>query len=56
MVYGRNFFTRYDYENCQGEPCNAMMAELQASLNVKFVEPYITCRNMFIHINGQQFA
>merc|ERR1712156_1406048 len=30
MVYGRNFFTRYDYENCQGEPCNAMMAELQA--------------------------
>merc|ERR1712088_884888 len=28
--YGRNFFTRYDYENCQGEPCSAMIAELQA--------------------------
>lgn len=28
--YGRNFFTRYDYEDCQAEPCNKMMAELQA--------------------------
>ena len=29
-IYGRNFFTRYDYENCQADPCNAMMAELQS--------------------------
>ncbi len=27
--YGRNFFTRYDYENCESEPCNQMMSELQ---------------------------
>ena len=29
-IYGRNFFTRYDYENCQADPCNAMMADLQS--------------------------
>jgi hypothetical protein len=23
--YGRNFFTRYDYEGCESEPCNLMM-------------------------------
>ena len=27
--YGRNFFTRYDYENCQAEPCTQMMNDLQ---------------------------
>ena len=21
-TYGRNFFTRYDYENCEADPCN----------------------------------
>lgn len=29
-TYGRNFFTRYDYENCESDPCNAMMTELDA--------------------------
>ncbi|XP_042237724.1 phosphoglucomutase-1-like [Homarus americanus] len=29
-TYGRNFFTRYDYENCESEPCNKMMAVLDA--------------------------
>jgi phosphoglucomutase len=23
--YGRNFFTRYDYEGCDADPCNLMM-------------------------------
>lgn len=27
--YGRDFFTRYDYENCELEPCNKMMEELE---------------------------
>ncbi|PVD23314.1 hypothetical protein C0Q70_16582 [Pomacea canaliculata] len=27
--YGRNFFTRYDYENCETEPANTMMNKLQ---------------------------
>ncbi|XP_045125941.1 phosphoglucomutase-like [Portunus trituberculatus] len=27
-TYGRNFFTRYDYENCESAPCNKMMAAL----------------------------
>ena len=31
--YGRNFFTRYDYENCEADPCNKMMAELEAQMN-----------------------
>lgn len=28
--FGRNFFTRYDYENCDAFPCNKMMDMLQA--------------------------
>lgn len=28
-VYGRNFFTRYDYEECPVGPCNKMMENLQ---------------------------
>nr|CAD7428325.1 unnamed protein product [Timema monikensis] len=28
-TYGRNFFTRYDFEDCEGEPCNKMMSELE---------------------------
>ncbi|CAB3359673.1 Hypothetical predicted protein [Cloeon dipterum] len=33
--FGRNFFTRYDYEGCESDPCNKMMAELEA----KAIEP-----------------
>ena len=32
-TYGRNFFTRYDYENCESEPCQQMMKELQVRLS-----------------------
>eukprot|EP00092_Neocalanus_flemingeri_P031038 GFUD01033718.1.p1 GENE.GFUD01033718.1~~GFUD01033718.1.p1 ORF type:complete len:563 (-),score=165.78 GFUD01033718.1:500-2188(-) len=28
--YGRNFFTRYDYEGCESAPCEKMMDNLQA--------------------------
>merc|ERR1719174_2814619 len=28
-VYGRNFFTRYDYEECPVDPCNKVMENLQ---------------------------
>lgn len=27
--YGRNFFTRYDYEDCDAAECNIMMADLE---------------------------
>jgi len=27
--YGRNFFSRYDYEGCESDPCNAMVASLR---------------------------
>nr|CAD7446098.1 unnamed protein product [Timema bartmani] len=28
-TYGRNFFTRYDYEDCEAEPCNKIMSQLE---------------------------
>ncbi|KAK3090818.1 hypothetical protein FSP39_014921 [Pinctada imbricata] len=28
--YGRNFYTRYDYENCESAPANKMMEDLNA--------------------------
>lgn len=31
-IYGRNYFTRYDYEECQLEPCNEMMATLEKTI------------------------
>ena len=34
-IYGRNFFTRYDYEECAAGPCNDMMAGLQAYVDDK---------------------
>jgi len=37
-TYGRNFFTRYDYENCESDPCNKMMEMLDAlSSDSKFI-------------------
>ena len=31
--YGRNFFTRYDYEDCAGDPCAKMMSALEQKLS-----------------------
>lgn len=37
-AYGRNYFTRYDYEDCDLEPCNDMIATLEKSIaNPEFV-------------------
>lgn len=44
-TYGRNFFTRYDYENCESEPCNKMMADLQ-----KFVDDSSSVGKKFIGV------
>lgn len=30
--FGRNYFTRYDYENCESAPCNEMMSQLEAKV------------------------
>lgn len=30
--YGRDYFCRYDFEDCESEPCNKMMAKLKARL------------------------
>lgn len=31
-IYGRNYFTRYDYEECALEPCNEMVAKLEQTI------------------------
>jgi len=31
--FGRNFFTRYDYEGCESEPCEQMMKNLEVLVN-----------------------
>ncbi|XP_017889463.1 phosphoglucomutase [Ceratina calcarata] len=31
-TYGRNFFTRYDYENCDAEAANKMMQQLESEI------------------------
>lgn len=31
-IYGRNYFTRYDYEECKLEPCNEMMEKLERTI------------------------
>lgn len=31
-IYGRNYFTRYDYEECALEPCNEMMTNLEKTI------------------------
>lgn len=31
-TYGRNYFTRYDYEECSLEPCNEMMTALEKTI------------------------
>jgi len=33
--FGRNFFTRYDYEGCESAPCEKMMANLQTYVDDK---------------------
>ena len=34
-IYGRNFFTRYDYEEVDGAAAGSMMAHLQSQLSSK---------------------
>lgn len=31
-IYGRNYFTRYDYEECALEPCNEMVDKLEKTI------------------------
>lgn len=32
-TYGRNYFTRYDYEECDLDSCNEMMATLEKTIS-----------------------
>jgi len=50
-LYGRNFFTRYDYENCQAEPCAQMMNELQS-----FVDNSENIGKIFTSSSGKSFT
>lgn len=49
-TYGRNFFTRYDYENCESGPCETMMADLQ-----KFVDDSSNIGKVFTSTSGKSF-
>merc|ERR1712241_98170 len=49
--YGRNFFTRYDYENCQTEPCTQMMNDLQT-----FVDTSENIGKTFTSSSGKTFT
>ncbi|XP_017098422.2 phosphoglucomutase [Drosophila bipectinata] len=31
-VYGRNYFTRYDYEECASDPCNEMVSTMEKTI------------------------
>ncbi|CAD7083287.1 unnamed protein product [Hermetia illucens] len=31
-IYGRNYFTRYDYEECELEPCNQMISTMEKTI------------------------
>ncbi|BFF99783.1 phosphoglucomutase [Drosophila madeirensis] len=31
-IYGRNYFTRYDYEECASDPCNEMMDTMEKTI------------------------
>ena len=50
-TYGRNFFTRYDYEECAAEPCNKMMDHLQ-----KFVDDKGNIGKTFISASGKKYV
>ena len=50
-VYGRNFFTRYDYENCESGPCQDMIDELQ-----KFVDDLGNIGKTFTSSSGKSFT
>ena len=49
-TYGRNFFTRYDYENCESEPCQEMMAELE-----KFTDDQANIGKKYTSASGKSF-
>jgi len=48
--YGRNFFTRYDYEGCASAPCEQMMTNLEALV----ADPTMIGRQYSAH--GQTFT
>ena len=50
-IYGRNFFTRYDYEECAVEPCNKMMDHLQ-----KFVDDKGNVGKKFVSQSGKTYV
>ena len=50
-TYGRNFFTRYDYENCESGPCQDMIDELQ-----KFVDDLGNIGKTYTSSSGKSFT
>ena len=50
-IYGRNFFTRYDYEECAAGLCNKMMDHLQ-----KFVDNKQNIGKSFVSKSGKTYV
>jgi phosphoglucomutase len=50
-TFGRNFFTRYDYENCESKPCQQMMNDLQG-----FVDDKANIGKTFTAASGKSFT
>lgn len=45
-IYGRNYFTRYDYEECELDPCNEMIAVMEKLItDPSFVGKSYTAEN-----------
>ncbi|XP_031773789.1 phosphoglucomutase isoform X3 [Apis florea] len=46
QIYGRNFFTRYDYENCDSEAANRMMQHIESEIQKpEFIDSKLISEN-----------
>lgn len=57
-TYGRNYFTRYDYEECDLAPCNEMMDNLEKTITeASFVgKEFTACGKMYKTKLGDNFS
>merc|ERR1712205_243703 len=58
--YGRNFFSRYDYEGCESDPCNAMVESLRAKAAAskkgdKYGDYELDYADDFVFTDGSRF-
>lgn len=56
-IFGRNYFTRYDYENCESEPCNQLMSDLEKKVTDPSIkgQKFIYGSKTYIFKQGDNF-